>query len=322
MRTNCLSRVTLSLASLLVSATSVLSQAPTPRRVIRFGLDIPDPTVLEESHVYRKEMMTGLAKPEVETFEVSTRYTIRRTSTGYTVITEPIQKQAARSTAPDARSAIFGSFTLSYDLDVLGKLLRVRGADEAFKRLQDLDLNGLLALAGQKQQTPHQMVAEAWNQMVVLGFQAGYEVDADTPYVQRRRLPSSPGQVGNVTLERTTYVSGSPQCSADEPRCTEVLITETSTDPSIGAQVAQLMRQALVRVAEATGERNIEAKLPKLEMRNAKLVDKHLRSLDATTGIPYWITTTRTVDATMVIAGEASPFKTVHKNTWIYRRIR
>jgi len=310
-----------------LSASTVRGSA----QFVKFTFAPPDGVRFEEIHRHKQQILVGLPEPEANIEEQRTQYAIRRTTAGYSVVATPVTRVPLDQRGSNLLAAVASQATVTYDLDTLGRLVRVRGAEEAFETLKNAlspELtSALLSGFGQSGKTATQLVAEGWIGRSMLGYLAGRTIKVDTTYTARLSTPLPVG--GTMLADLSMRVGGPKACGAHT--CMQVSTAYTSSDPTIGSQLSAFMRGLILQVGGAlltvlrpqdqdvNSSIDVARLVPEFEFSDTKFTLENLRLIDPETGLLYSEIQTQTIESRLALHGEGkSPMTIRNSDTFLY----
>ncbi len=304
-----------------------------------FSFAPPDRLSFQEKHIFKKEILTGLAQPETEIESSETRYDLRKTAQGYAVVATPLQEEPLTESGANLYNALLSRATITYDLDDRGQLTSVRGAQRAYDDLRESlspEMTDVVFSAlGAAGQDPVALVTNLWNGRMILGQYVGRRIKLDTLFKATGDVQLPVGGTARGSIE---MFMRSAECPTNQ--CVQVLISYVSTDQTVADRLGTAMRglvvgmghaflgmlaaneelrRALETEAGVTIDLNtdIDALVPHFQISNARFESENVRLIDTNTGLLHSEGEIQTIKASFGITGQPVT-QLVIKQTHLY----
>ena len=309
--------VSLGVVTLLLNGISLSAQT------VRFDFNPPDGTTFIETQRQTKQIsMIGVkeAMPPAHTDQAKMKYQITKTKEGYSVITSPIvPDEKISDDVATFMANLTRNMAITYDLDHIGQLVRVRGVQEALDKITKSlppDLMGLVN--SMMPQSIEQLIAHQWKMRSVLGLHVGKSMELNKNYTLAGQLPTAAG--AGMQLTSTMKITRTQNCKSGN--CVVVSYNYESDDQMVAQGMNSMIRQAmfgLLQMMPPKDAQELAPKLPTMEVKDSKLTEKGARTLDPATGLIYGEETKRNISATIIFQGkEQRQFKHTETNQYRY----
>lgn len=305
--------------SLLVLAWEAAAQTVT------FRFDPPDGSAFRETLRATKEFLGEEAALPGEITEQSVRYVIQKRDAGYSVIMtpeDPIDPRMSTDVTSALRSLLVG-MVVTYELDRDGKLLRVRGVEEALEQARQsipreaFDL--AMSVFQRQGKSARDVAVSSWNDRMLLGLLVGQTVQLDTTYVLRGPITSPIGAV--FVADQNLRLSGPITCNGRQ--CVKLVLRYESQDDAIGRAMTEFLRHAFIQLlALLAPEGDREVAIPDVRFSVDTISGETERWLDPRTGLPYYESTTHTLHGAIHVPDEGTiplGLRWTNRYTYAYR---
>lgn len=269
------------------------------QKELSFYFNPPDGTSFVETLRYTKSVSSqGVLQPETQVIEQKARYMIRKTATGYSIVVTPILPILRVSEGVEGLiRSMFSAVVVTYDLNMEGKLVRVRGTEQLMDKLREIFPQEMVQIAlstlGQAAQDPAKLAAVGYENRGMLGMFAGRTLKLDHVYQGTGNVPLPFG--GSTVGTMKIKISWPTPCSGR--RCARVESMYESTDKAIGERMALMLRKMLIDVAKAIDPSFDVEKIPHFQVTEPRSTLDNKRLVDPTTGLIYSENETKTLQA-------------------------
>lgn len=293
---------------------------------ITFYFDPPDGTTFIETVRSTKEIIIeGRPESEAKISELQSKFLIRKTDFGYSIVVTPLQSRVKVSEdIAGIQRSLLSSLILTYDLDSHGKLIRVRGLEDGLEELKKRiplppEMWDLLMSIGLAGRTPEQIAIDNWNNRGMFGLFVGQTMIVNKVYSQKGKLPLPAG--GTILASTELKISGLENCNGH--RCARFQATCKSDDSIMGEQLNEILKNMILGIFNLVLSPEEAAEVAKgfrqLEVSDPKVLHKGERLVDPNTGLIYSEIETRTIHLIMKLEGEKDrKFKLLEKNEYSY----
>lgn len=303
--------------STVVLGGVLLPACTLAEETVTFGFAPPEGTTFVETVTHTKSMQLGAGRKESSKSQGKARYLIGKAPWGYAVNVTPIMPPRERTDrdTSDMANAMLQALEITYDLDESGKILRARGAQESFERIEGLMPKELWEIAkmamGASGKTMDQMAVEMWKSRELFVPLVGKTMETGVALEGEAPLATPTGVVvpTQITFEARILDS----C---ERFCTHLRVTQSYQDDAFGGQLASSLRALFFSVAlaasdPATASAETDAflaEIPTMQMTDTQVRKTQERVFEAVTGLPLSIHDNTTMDGRFRVGDEVDRF--------------
>ena len=253
-----------------------------------------------------------------------TRYVIRKSSGGgYYVDATPIKPANIKKSdnTMGVLNSLISNLQLTYELNDIGKLLRLRGGEKSFRRLKDGLPPGMLeklslAIYGEPK-TIEQLVANQWIQKEITGFMVGESMKLNEVYQSKLTLPFYGGSKYDVMVK--IQAERFKDCGELAPFCIYLRMAMKSTDTSYLDYLGNVMRKMIIETLKmfAANEPTVDSndlekaisEVPYFKFTKPEITALYERVMDVETGLTREMSIKQRIHANYSInSGKESAF--------------